>query len=131
MADEETQEKSLQGRILVVDDDKETREFLTEFLHCIGFSEITTAGSGQEALKKFQQFHPRLVLLDYRLPDLDGLKVLKRIKEIQPTLPVIMMTAFPNTHGIEGVVEQGAFDLVLKPLDLFYLEQSILTGFAG
>jgi len=124
------QDKLIQGHILVVDDDKETVAFLTEFLRCIGFSDIVTAESGEEALRKLEELSPRLVLLDYRLPDLTGLEVLRRIKKTKPTLPVIMMTAYPNTRGIEGIVQQGAFDLVLKPLDLLYLEQAVVTGFA-
>lgn len=121
-------EQTIPGQILVVDDDQQTRDFLTEFLRCIGFSEIITAENGKEALRKVEQIAPRLVLLDYRLPDMNGLDVLKKIKERCPTLPVIMMTAYPQSSGIEGVVQRGAFDLVLKPLDLLYLEQAIVTG---
>ena len=124
-------DNTITGTILIVDDEKEAREFLTEFLRCIGFSDIATAKNGQEALQKLDKISPRLVLLDYRLPDLDGREVLRRIKRQYPTLPVIMMTAYPNTSGIEGIVEKGAFDLVVKPLNLQYLEQTVVTGFAS
>ena len=124
-------DKPIQGQILIVDDDKEARGFLMEFLQCIGFSDIATAGSGKEALRHLEKSSPRLVLLDYKLPDLDGSEVLRRIKQKHPDLPVIMMTAYPNVAGMEKIVQQGAFDLVVKPLDLRYLEQTVVTGFAS
>ena len=102
-----------------------------EFLQCIGFSNIATAGSGKEALRQLEKNSTRLVLLDYKLPDLDGSEVLRRIKQKHPTLPVIMITAYPDAAGMERIVEQGAFDLVVKPLDLRYLEQTVVTGFAS
>ena len=131
MEERKTSDKPIQGQILIVDDDKESRRFLIEFLQCIGFSDIATAGNGKEVLRQLEKNSPRLVLLDYKLPDLDGAEVLRRIKQKHPTLPVIMMTAYPNTAGIERIVEQGAFDLVVKPLDLCYLEQTVVTGFAS
>ena len=119
----------ISGEILVVDDDTEARKFLAEFLQCIGFSEITTVKSGEEALNHLAKSTPRVVLLDYLLPDLDGFEVLRRIKQKYPTLPVIMMTAHPHTTGMETVVQRGAFDLVIKPLDLRHLEQIVVTSF--
>ena len=129
MEKSKTLDRSIQGQILVVDDDKEARRFLMEFLRCIGFSDIATAGSGKEALRQLEKNSPRLILLDYKLPDLDGSEILRRIKQKYPALPVIMMTAYPNAAGMEKIVEQGAFDLVVKPLDLRYLEQTVVTGF--
>ena len=131
MKESRSPDKPIQGQILIVDDDQEAREFLIEFLQCIGFSDMTTARNGKEALRQLEKNLPRLVLLDCKLPDLDGSEVLRRIKQKHPTLPVIMMTAYPNTEGMEKVVEQGAFDLVIKPLDLRYLEQTVVIGFAS
>ena len=120
----------IHGEILIVDDDAEARKFLTEFLQCIGFSEIATARDGTEALKYLEKKIPRLVLLDYQLPDLDGFEVLRRIRQRHPAPPVIMMTAYPNTVGMDQVVQKGALDLVVKPLDLRRLEQTVVTSFA-
>ena len=131
MKESRSPDKPIQGQILIVDDDKEARQFLIEFLQCIGCSDIATAGSGKEALRQLDKNSPRLILLDYKLPDLDGSEVLRRIKQKYPTLPVIMMTAYPNAAGKEKIVEQGAFDLVIKPLDLRYLEQMVITGLAS
>ena len=123
--------QTIQGQILIVDEDSETREFLIEFLRCIGFSEIVTVKKGAEALRHLEKNQPRLVLLDYQLPDLDGVEVLRRIKQRYPELPVIMMAASPHIAGMERVMQQGAFDLVVKPLDLRYLEQAVVAGFTG
>ena len=120
--------ESLQGQILIVDDDEETRVFLTEFLRCIGFSEIVTAKDGTEALQQLGKSSPRLVLLDYMLPDLDGFELLRHIKCRKPGLPVIIMTAYPDISGMEEIIKEGALDLVVKPLDLRYLEQTVMSS---
>jgi len=127
----EKTKRQIPGQILVVDDDPASVAFLTEFLKQIGFSEVVTAANGKEALQCVEKSPPRLVLLDYRLPDLDGIEVLRRIKAQHPALPVIMVTAYPNTAGIDRVITQGAYDLVIKPVDLRYLEQAVLMGFAA
>lgn len=120
----------LQEKILIVDDDKDTRKLLTEFLRCLGFTAVVTAKDGAEALEQLGKISPRLVLLDYMLPDLDGFELLRRIKRKSPDLPVIMMTAYPEISCLETVVQEGAFDLVVKPLDLRYLEQTVVSGLA-
>ena len=123
-----TADKLIQSPILIVDDDEETRMFLTEFLRCIGFSGAVTAKNGTQALEQLEKISPCLILLDYKLPDLDGFELLRRIKRRHPGLPVIMMTAYPAISGMEKVIQEGAVDLVIKPLDLRYLEQKVISG---
>ena len=122
--------ESLQGQVLIVDDDAQTRVFLKEFLHSIGFSEVATAKDGTEALRQLEKSSFRLVLLDYMLPDLDGFELLRRIKCRKPGLPVILMTAYPDISGMEEIIKEGALDLVVKPLDLRYLEQTVMSSLA-
>jgi DNA-binding response OmpR family regulator len=103
--------------ILVVDDDNLMRRSLSASLTHAGFSTLT-AGNAQEALATVQHHHADLVLLDIGLPDMDGLEVLRSLKQTQPTLPVIFVTA--RRRELDEIVglELGADDYITKPFDL-------------
>ena len=100
-------------RVLVVDDEPMVREVLTRYLRGDGF-EVATAADGEEALARFGETEPDLVLLDLMLPRLDGYEVFRRLRERAPT-PVIMITArgeeIDRIVGLEG----GADDYIGKP----------------
>ena len=112
------------GRVLVVDDDPKVVELLQEFLVAKGY-EVITAGDGVEGLQKVKEERPHLILLDIRMPKMDGLEVLRQLRQIDKEVGVIMITA-ENEMEIAGkAMELGAFDYIVKPLDLPYLEQSL------
>jgi len=111
------------GKILVVDDDLKTRKLLKDFLESRGYEVITAAG-GKEALSEILE-KPDLVLLDIMMPDIHGMKVLDKIKQIAPRAEVIMVTALAeHAVGLE-TMKRGAFDFVTKPIDLKHLEELI------
>jgi DNA-binding response OmpR family regulator len=112
------------GRVLVVDDDPGTVELLQEFLEGKGY-EVFTAGNGAWALRKVKEERPHLVLLDVMMPKMDGLEVLRQIREIDQTIGVIMVTGVNEEAVGRKAVELGAFDYIVKPLDLPYLERSL------
>jgi DNA-binding response OmpR family regulator len=112
------------AKVLVVDDEPEAVELLVEFLSSKGY-EILTATSGEEALRRVKEDRPHLVLLDIRMPKMSGLEVLKRIREIDPEMGVIMVTAVNEEDVGRQALELGAFDYIVKPLDLKYLERSL------
>jgi DNA-binding response OmpR family regulator len=112
------------GRVLVVDDDPATVELLQEFLVGKGY-EVSTAGDGAEALRKVKEERPHLLLLDIQMPKMDGLEVLRRLREIDKEVSVIMVTAANEEAIARQAMELGAFDYIVKPLDLPYLEQSL------
>ena len=108
------------ARILVVDDEESVRNVLKRFLSSIGHDAIM-ASSGEEALEKIQE-EPAIVLLDYLMPEVNGIEVLEKIKEISPSTDVIMVTGVgEHKVGIESF-KQGAFEFVTKPIDLARLK---------
>ncbi len=112
------------AKVLVVDDEPEAVELLVEFLSSKGY-EVLTATSGEEALRRVREDRPHLVLLDIRMPKMSGLDVLRRIREIDAEMGVIMVTAVNEEDVGRQALELGAFDYIVKPLDLKYLERSL------
>ena len=103
-------------RVLVVDDEDLVRWSLAERLRSDGH-EVVEAGTAAEALEK-AQLGVDLVLLDYKLPDEDGLSVLRKIREIDPDTLVIMLTAHKGVETVVVAMKAGAFDYATKPFDL-------------
>jgi len=105
------------GRVLVVEDDEAQRTLLCGFLARQGF-EASSASSGAEALAKLKGESWDLALLDFRLPDMDGLEALSQIRRIQPEIPVIFITAFGTIEVAVNAMKAGASDFLTKPIDL-------------
>ncbi len=101
-------------KILIVDDEKYMRIILSKVLRASGYK-VLLAEDGYQALNLFSEFRPRVVLLDYKLPDIDGIEVLKRIKEINSNVAVIMLTAHGNIQNAVSAMKNGAFDYLAKP----------------
>lgn len=114
-------------KILIVDDDKSVRYFLDLFLKKKGYQDVQSVETGQEALDIINKEEINLVLLDVRLPGMDGIEVLRRIKQINNQIPVIMITAFPEEEKAKEAIKEGAHDYIIKPFDLYYLELILLT----
>ncbi len=111
-------------RVLVVDDEPDAVELLQEFLAAKGY-EVFTAGDGEEALRQVKEQRPHLILLDIRMPKLNGLEVLRRVREFDREVGVIMVTAVNEEETGRQALKLGAFDYITKPLDLHYLERSL------
>lgn len=116
-----------ESNILIVDDDKSVRDFLGKFLAIKGCERISSAATGQEALGAIGKESFKLVLLDIQLPDMGGLEVLRQIKQINKDIPVIIITGFPDEGKAQEMIKAGAYDYIIKPFDLDYLELSVLT----
>ncbi len=111
-------------RVLVVDDEPDAVELLQEFLTSKGY-DVITAGDGEEALRKVKTERPHLILLDVRMPKMNGLEVLRQVRQIDKEVGVIMVTAVNEEETGRQSLELGAFDYIVKPLDLEYLERSL------
>ncbi len=103
-------------RLLVVDDEAGQRELLTGFLTKKGY-EVTQAESGEKALELYHQVFSPLALVDMKMPGMDGLELLKRLREINPFIQVIMLTAFGSVESAVGTMRAGAYDYLTKPVE--------------
>ena len=104
-------------RILIIDDDDQLRRSFERLLNDEGY-EVIVAPSGEAGIKRVGVRQPDLVILDMRLPGMTGLETLQNIRQIEPRLPVIIMTAFGTTESAIEATKMGAFDYVLKPFDI-------------
>ena len=103
-------------RVLIVEDDRSQREMLREALEEEGF-EVEEAASGEDALRRLWEVSPDIVLLDYRLPGLNGGEVLKRIRAENPLIQVVMITAYGSVEQAVEAMRSGAFHYITKPVN--------------
>jgi len=108
-------------RVLVVDDDLSMAKYLSTYLSKHQF-EVSTAGSGEEAIGMFRVFDPNLVLLDLAMPGMNGITTLERIKQIKPEVSVIMLSAQNHPEAIFKASKLGADDYIAKPFEPKELE---------
>ncbi len=104
-------------RVLLVDDDPAVLGALTQALIHLG-TEPESAGSAEEALAKLAEAPPDLILSDIRLPGLDGIELLKLVRTRSPSMDVVLMTAFDDMTTVVRSMREGAFDFLVKPIDL-------------
>jgi two-component system response regulator AtoC len=103
--------------VLIVDDEAEIRSLLTDLLKDEGYA-VRSAKSGAEAIAAVTKSAPDLVMMDVKLPDQDGLAVLKQLKREHTELEVIVMTAFGGSSTAIKAMEHGAYDYVTKPFEV-------------
>lgn len=103
--------------ILVVDDEDSVRKLLTAVLKREGYH-VESAVDGQDALHKFSAVKPHLVLMDIRMPNVDGIAAFKEMKKIRTDIMVILLTAFAAVETAVEAVKLGAFDYIIKPFDI-------------
>ncbi len=108
-------------KILVIDDDLETHEMLSVFFQSLGYEHIQST-SASDGIKQFVLSEPNIVLLDIRLPDKDGIDVLKEIKQINKNVPVIMITGYKEAEKVIEAFRYGATDCLLKPFNFDYMK---------
>jgi len=112
------------SRILITDDEEEICITLAEYLEDKGY-EVFQASNGQDALRLLKEVRPHLMLLDIRMPEQDGIEILRRVRQIDNQIGVIMITAFHDVNIAQEALKLGACDFVTKPVDLNYLDKSV------
>jgi len=117
------------GTILVVEDDAAMRTMLREALEEDGFV-VETAPGGRAGVERVRQGGVDLVVSDVKMPDLDGLDMLREIREIDDELPVVVMTAFGTVETAVRAIKLGAFDYITKPFDVDQLILSVQKALA-
>lgn len=115
-------------RILIVDDEEGVCWALEQHLSSVGY-EVKTTASAEQGIELIDTFHPNVIVMDIRLPGMDGLSALKQIKETFPNLPVIIITAHGTMQTAVEAVKRGAYEYLVKPLDLERSEMVIKRAF--
>ena len=108
-------------RILIVDDEKSIRRSLEMFLEKKGYT-VLTAEDGEKGLLILENERPEMLILDIRLPGMDGLEVLRTVRARQPAVGVIMITAFHDMDTTIQAMKLGAYEYIHKPIDVDELE---------
>jgi two-component system response regulator AtoC len=115
--------------ILIIDDDPLIRKTLAAHFSSGEDYEITLAEDGREGLQKYEENFPDLVILDIRLPDINGLEALRKIKEINEKAHIIIITAYDDMKTTVEAIKSGAFEYLVKPLDYVELDLTIDKAF--
>ena len=107
----------MKTRILAVDDEASHLQMLDAVLSAEGY-EIHKAGDGQEAMSLVEERFYDLILMDIRMRKVGGIEALKKIKEMSPGIPIIIMTAYASVDTAVDALKSGAYDYLTKPLDI-------------
>ena len=117
-------EEEGQPTVLVVDDDTGLQSMFKLFLKKQGFSRIVV-GSGKEALVALEKQKFELCFLDLQLPDTTGDEVYKQAKEIQPAMPIVIITGYPDSQMLDNILKLGPVTVLKKPLQVEALQQTM------
>lgn len=112
------------NEILIVEDEEIVRDSLKDWLTDSGYR-VVTAENGEKALATLRNNEFGLMIIDLRLPGIDGLEVFRRARELQERIKGIVITAYPSVQSAVGVMREGALDYMVKPYNLNALEESI------
>jgi DNA-binding NtrC family response regulator len=111
-------------RILIVDDEPDMTENCRRILDAAGYRCLTTSDA-LEALRLLASEHPDLLLTDLRMPEMDGMEMLRRAREIDPQMPVVLLTAHASLESAVAAVKAGAFDYLAKPFSIDQLNLAV------
>ena len=118
------------AKILVVDDQRGVRKLLEELFRRDGY-EVSLAADGLESVDMVKNFMPDVVLMDMKMPNMNGLEASREIFKIKPDLPIIMMTAYGEMEVVHKALEIGVKKYITKPFDVMELRRlvkEILNG---
>ncbi|HCJ66165.1 MAG TPA: hypothetical protein DHV62_02265 [Elusimicrobia bacterium] len=110
-------------KILVVDDEVNVCLVLSKMLEdeCV----VLTAGNGEEAIEKVEREDPDLLLLDLKMPGMNGLEVMKKVKKIRPDLPIIILSAVEEIKTVVEALRSGADDYLVKPSSVYEIKMAV------
>jgi DNA-binding NtrC family response regulator len=111
-------------KVLLVDDEVEFASALAERLQMRNY-DVRTASNGLEAMALFHESPPDVVLLDLRIPGMDGLEILSNIKKFDPSIEVLMLTGHGDRESVQKGMQTGALEYIMKPIDIDELTSKI------
>jgi DNA-binding NtrC family response regulator len=111
-------------KVLLVDDEVEFASALAERLQMRDY-DVQTASNGLEAMALFHGSPPDIVILDLRIPGMDGLEILKNIKIFDPTIEVLILTGHGDVESVAEGMKSGAYEYIMKPIDIGELTSKI------
>jgi two-component system NtrC family response regulator len=114
----------MEERILIVDDEENICNILARRLTGEGYL-CVTANNGREALSHFYKDTFSLIISDIKMPEMDGVELLKKVKGMNPNMMVIMVTAYPEIDMAVEAMRLGAYDFIIKPADLDFVVLSV------
>ncbi|MDX1595766.1 MAG: response regulator [Nitrosopumilaceae archaeon] len=118
--------KSLQ--CIIIDDDEGIREMLSEILELQGFAVKGTASNGYDGIKIFEEEQPEIVFLDVRMPKMNGIEVLKKIRQKSSNAKVIMITADSSSNIEKTLFEAGANTVIFKPFKIETIQNAVMEA---
>ena len=113
-----------QTKVLLVDDEVEFASALAERLQMRNY-DVKTASNGLEAMALFHSSPPDVVILDLKIPGMDGLEILKNIKQFDPTIEVLMLTGHGDMESVQKGMKFGVFEYIMKPIEIAELTSKI------
>lgn len=117
-------------KVLVVDDEDIVREALQDWLSAYGF-DVSAAGNGTEALQLIHDQEFGVILLDVRLPDMEGTDILREARKLRPEVKAIILTAYPSKESTIEAVKHGAAEYLVKPFEPEHLVNIINSVVSG
>ena len=118
---------AMSEKILIVDDEPSNRNILGQELTHEGYS-VLAASDGREALRKIESSRPDLIILDYMMPDLSGLEVLKELRKRENDTPVVMITAYGTMERAVEAMKEGAYDFITRPFEPDHIALVVREG---
>jgi two-component system OmpR family response regulator len=116
-----------EARVLIVDDEPEVRSALSRFLDLLGYC-VEEAACGQQALKMLECAPYDVAVLDIRMPDMDGVEVMRRARKVYPGLPVVFLTGYATLESAVAAVKAHAVDYLFKPVSLSEVASAIANA---
>ncbi len=105
------------GHVMVVDDEENIREVLSNYLDSLGYA-VETANDGQDALEKFEVGGYDLIISDLLMPTVDGLELLRKVREKDKDVIFLMITGYPSIETAVEAIKKGAYDYITKPFHM-------------
>lgn len=114
----------MKGKILIVDDQKGVRRLLEELFKKEGW-DVKVASDGQEAINKVEEGLPDIILMDVKMPNMNGLEASQIILQAHSRVPIIMMTAYGEIEVVKKALEAGVRKCITKPFDIIILRDMV------